>query len=573
MSRRILLGVLLIAGLLLGACSFPSPVTPTQTGSPASATVPPASTAAATATIGAPRTSVPAVTPATASAPAATRATAPAPAATRASATAPATRPSPTAVSATAVPGQGVTTFTSTALGIRFTYLSEQQEQRIGVREVGDKIYVYPTSMQPEAGQWVRVFRKPAAQSLDVAVRTQLLQGYAESDCRAALAADPIAGQSNPPGRVFARIEAPARPGESVEARAARTQKCPQPYAAVGGIAYFMADTTQPDRFVFFSIGQYAIMSAGGRPWQNTVTLLPLATVTAGPRPTGDYLDNRSSPEEVLRSYANALNHKVYAQAFSYWWPGGGENAPTFAELVNNMQGIETVQIQVRGMSDGAAAGSRYWRAAALETHRRSDGTTASFDACYTLRLADPQIQAVPPFQPLGIVSAELSQSGTPGDCLAGAERPVTPQPAATGIGPDVYIDNRTAATDVLRSLFNAVNRKEYVRAFAYWRTPPAGLEAFQQGYADTALVEIETGAEQGDSGAGRAGYRVPVALHARTIAGAEQHYGGCYVVSFPQPGFQSQVPFQTLAIDRGQVSVYATAAQATAALATACAQ
>jgi hypothetical protein len=30
------------------------------------------------------------------------------------------------------------------------------------VLEQGDKIYVYPANMEPTAGQWVQVLRKPA---------------------------------------------------------------------------------------------------------------------------------------------------------------------------------------------------------------------------------------------------------------------------------------------------------------------------------------------------------------------------------------------------------------------------
>ena len=39
-------------------------------------------------------------------------------------------------------------------------------------------------------------------------------------------------------------------------------------------IAYFLADTAHPDRFVFFSIGQYGIPAGNGHVWQQTLRFL-----------------------------------------------------------------------------------------------------------------------------------------------------------------------------------------------------------------------------------------------------------------------------------------------------------
>ena len=49
----------------------------------------------------------------------------------------------------------------------------------------------------------------------------------------------------------------------------AKAEKCP-PYLNLGGLAFFAADSAHPDTFAFFSIGQYAIMSADDAAWQNT---------------------------------------------------------------------------------------------------------------------------------------------------------------------------------------------------------------------------------------------------------------------------------------------------------------
>ena len=58
------------------------------------------------------------------------------------------------------------------------------------------------------------------------------------------------------------------------------------------------------------------------------------------------------------------------------------------------------------------------------------------------------------------------------------------------------YLDDRSGPVEVLASLFNAVNRKEYVRAYSYWEnagTNPevAPFDQFQKGYAETESVQL----------------------------------------------------------------------------------
>jgi hypothetical protein len=195
----------------------------------------------------------------------------PAPTGTSVPTQVPTVAPSATATSA---PGGDIATFTSQALGIRFDYPAALDGRRVGVKETGDKVYVYIEPIQPEAGQWVQVYRKTPAQSLEDAIRQQVLKGVSAQDCPVVSSDDPVAGQVNPPTFRFARIDIPRTPGEDYESLMAKAKKCPQPYAAIGGIAYFLADTAHPDRFLFFSIGQYAIPLGKGRTWQSSIGFL-----------------------------------------------------------------------------------------------------------------------------------------------------------------------------------------------------------------------------------------------------------------------------------------------------------
>ncbi|MCW5850086.1 MAG: DUF3828 domain-containing protein [Anaerolineae bacterium] len=170
----------------------------------------------------------------------------------------------------TCSPTSGAATFTSQRLGISFDYLSSEA----GVQESGDRVYVYGLNTPPANGQWVQVYRKAPTTSLEDAIRAQVLQGYSPQDCFVVRSQDPVPGQTNPPTYQFARIDVPHQPGDGPGVLQTAAAKCPQPYAAVGGIAYFLADTAHPDRFVFFSIGQYGIPAGNGRVWQQTLRFL-----------------------------------------------------------------------------------------------------------------------------------------------------------------------------------------------------------------------------------------------------------------------------------------------------------
>jgi hypothetical protein len=233
----------------------------------------PAATTAPSATLLPPLTAEPSPAVATAATAAPTASAVPTPASTGTSVSTqhPTVAPS---VTATSAPRGDIATFTSQALGIRFDYPAALDGRRVGVKETGDKVYVYIEPIQPEAGQWVQVYRKPPAQSLEDAIRQQVLKGVSVQDCQVVSSDDPVAGQVNPPTFRFARIDIPRTPGEDYESLIAKAKKCPQPYAAIGGIAYFLADTAHPDRFLFFSIGQYAIPLGKDRTWQSSIVFL-----------------------------------------------------------------------------------------------------------------------------------------------------------------------------------------------------------------------------------------------------------------------------------------------------------
>ena len=137
------------------------------------------------------------------------------------------------------------------------------------------------------------------------------------------------------------------------------------------------------------------------------------------------YLDNRSDPTALIRSLYNAVNRKEYARAYSYFSNPTAPDVDTFAKGYADTDHVDLVTGPV--FEEGAAGSTYYDLPVAIEA-KRTDGSTAVFAGCYTMRLADPQIQA-DDFKPLHIERAKLSPSSKPlADALPKDCGPDTPQ-------------------------------------------------------------------------------------------------------------------------------------------------
>ena len=74
----------------------------------------------------------------------------------------------------------------------------------------------------------------------------------------------------------------------------------------------------------------------------------------------------------------------------------------------------------------------------------------------------------------------------------------------AVSFAEPAYLDNRSTAEDLVHSLYDAVNKHEYARAFDYFSAPPAkDFATFAKGYEDTDHVDVLTGTVWGDGAAG----------------------------------------------------------------------
>lgn len=110
------------------------------------------------------------------------------------------------------------------------------------------------------------------------------------------------------------------------------------------------------------------------------------------------------------------------------------------------------------------------------------------------------------------------------------------------------YRDDRSNADAIVRSYYNAINRKEYARAWSYFgeQKPSANFEAFAAGFVDTEAVEVETGPASEEGAAGSVYSQIPVAIQAVSAGGEAKVFSGCFEARLVQPGVQGD-GFQSL--------------------------
>jgi len=178
--------------------------------------------------------------------------------------------------------------YISKNLGVNFCYPETVGDpsgspSAIEVTEEGDKIFVYNQGTNKETEQYVEVFNKNKNDTLVQAIEKTLLQNISKDKCWTSpllLSENPLGGITYPENYVLANpLEYPI-PENSTDFSSffANAGNCPEEYRETNGIRYFMMDQNSPDRFFFFSIGQYFISGwppAGtGKPaWQETIKI------------------------------------------------------------------------------------------------------------------------------------------------------------------------------------------------------------------------------------------------------------------------------------------------------------
>lgn len=132
---------------------------------------------------------------------------------------------------------------------------------------------------------------------------------------------------------------------------------------------------------------------------------------------------------------------------------------------------------------------------------------------------------------------------------------------ASAAFAHEPYLDDRSTATSVVRSYYNAINSREYSRAWSYrmrvapdtdWRAQYAAYEKFRDGFGNTrSHISVRTGTEIEDVAVGTLRYGVPVAIDVVSEDGRHEQFAGCFYLRLSSPVAQDGIPYQPLHIER----------------------
>lgn len=277
------------------------------------------------------------------------------------------------------------------------------------------------------------------------------------------------------------------------------------------------------------------------------------------------FLDDRSNAVQVIRSFYNAINRKEYVRAYSYY-AANNSNFPAYQQFADGYKDTATVEAYLGTISSGVGAGNVYYGVPFSLKSTNASGAVQVFAGCYTVHGAsDPKVFGAPPFVPLNINQAKVQQVQAGGDTagiMASSCQDtgspgvtITPIPADdSAVAATYFLDDRSTPEAIIRSFYNAINRKEYVRAYSYFvgqgaTTPPPAYDQFAAGYKNTDTVQLTTGTPTSDAGAGNINYTVPVKLTVKNADGSTQSFSGNYTLHKAQPVNFGAPPFEPLGI------------------------
>jgi hypothetical protein len=299
-----------------------------------------------------------------------------------------------------------------------------------------------------------------------------------------------------------------------------------------------------------------------------SLTSAPMATNTAVPIPnpaTVKYIDDRSTPSQVIVSLYNAINRQEYLRAYNYW-VDPATSLGSFNSYANGYQDTASVSLVFGQISGDAGMSQVYYTIPVILKAIARNGTQTNYAACYVVHQTSPDVYGAPPFAPMGIDSgtatvANIHASDASVLATACNGSPSGPmQVAVSGESLNIdkgnFVDNRSGPIETVSSFLNALNRKQYVRAYSYYQNPtsyPGAYTPYAAGYANTDVITVTFGTVLSEGAAGSLYYKVPLALHVLTTSSTKQTFVGCYTLRLAQPAVQGIPPFQPMGITAGK--------------------
>lgn len=139
-------------------------------------------------------------------------------------------------------------------------------KDNIKIKQIDDTFYIAYSNFGDitEQGQFVRIFTKNNKDSLKQAIEKKFLENYSKEDCFLLENKDLNKYLENkydkyPESYILMPAISYPKDKYSESQNNPWFNKCPRVYSQSNGISYFLMDNNHPDKFVFFSIGQYSI--------------------------------------------------------------------------------------------------------------------------------------------------------------------------------------------------------------------------------------------------------------------------------------------------------------------------
>lgn len=238
-----------------------------------------------------------------------------------------------------------------------------------------------------------------------------------------------------------------------------------------------------------------------GTPYEVEMGLLG-REVTQGRENETPFKPTSSSAVAVPHTYFSETQHNVLPVFMNYWNAHGGLSQ--FGYPISE-------SFQEKNPSDGKTYMVQYFERARFEYH--------------------PEFANTPYLVELGLLGNQLVSLGNISS----------------------YVDDRSTPESTIMSLYNAINSKQYVRAYSYFDPNSPSTPAFNQfqtGYNNTDVVQAIVGTAGTDVGAGQIYSNVPVVLKATTSNGQLQTFQDCYTTHLAQPVIQDNPPFDPIQIE-----------------------
>jgi hypothetical protein len=260
-----------------------------------------------------------------------------------------------------------------------------------------------------------------------------------------------------------------------------------------------------------------------------------------------DYLDDRSTPEQLIHSYFNALNRSEYVRAFSYFAPDVFES---FDAMQFKYDDVVKLDVTIGQSAQESAAGANYYQFPVEVEYEHAEGQHHIERGCISIRWPRPQADDRPPFEPMAITGADLHAEGeapqgfAPAKCFTPPNRDL-PSP--------VFLDDRSTPEQTIRSYYNALERGEWGRASNYlggFPTPEV-YTAWWQSQDAIRVTGLQFGTPSHYSTAGSISYGVPVAITG--VTGNENWVDvGCIGAYWELPN--DEAPYPPITIDQGKL-------------------